>query len=99
MAVVMAIAVCELIVMMVVWPRSAVVVPAARRAKVPAGVAAVGLAPSIVSAVVRAAASVPGWVPPSGVARSWSIVAAPLVLLILRGRLLRGGRWVDARRG
>ena len=95
----MAIAVCELIVTMVVWPRSAVVVPAARRAKVPAGVAAVGLAPSIVSAVVRAAASVPGWVPPSGVARSWSIVAAPLVLLILRGRLLRGGRWVDARRG
>ena len=95
----MAIAVCELIVMMVVWPRSAVVEPAARRATVPAGVAAVGLAPSIVSAVVRAAASVPGWVPPSGVARSWSIVAAPLVLLILRGRLLRGGRWVHARRG
>ena len=94
----MAIAVCELIVM-VVWPRSAVVVPAARRATVPAGVAAVGLAPSIVSAVVRAAASVPGWVPPSGVARSWSIVAAPLVLLMLRGRLLREGRWVDARRG
>ena len=98
MAVVMAIAVCELIVMMM-WPRSAVVVPAARRATVPAGVAAVGLAPSIVSAVVRAAASVPGWVPPSGVARSWSIVAAPLVLLMLGGRLLRGGRWVDARRG
>ena len=94
----MAIAVCELIVMMM-WPQSAVVVPAARRATVPAGVAAVGLAPSIVSAVVRAAASVPGWVPPSGVARSWSIVAAPLVLLMLRGRLLRGGRWVDARRG
>ena len=94
----MAIAVCELIVM-VVWPRSAVFVPAARRATVPAGVAAVGLAPSIVSAVVRAAASVPGWVPPSGVARSWSIVAAPLVLLMLGGRLLRGGRWVDARRG
>ena len=94
----MAIAVCELIVMMM-WPQSAVVVPAARRATVPAGVAAVGLAPSIVSAVVRAAASVPGWVPPSGVARSWSIVAAPLVLLMLRGRLLREGRWVDARRG
>ena len=94
----MAIAVCELIVMMM-WPRSAVFVPAARRATVPAGVAAVGLAPSIVSAVVRAAASVPGWVSSSGVARSWSIVAAPLVLLMLRGRLLRGGRWVDARRG
>lgn len=96
----MAIAVCELIVMMMMmWPRSAVFVPAARRATVPAGVAAVGLAPSIVSAVVRAADSVPGWVSPSGVARSWSIVAAPLVLLMLRGRLLRGGRWVDARRG
>jgi hypothetical protein len=96
----MAIAVCELIVMMMMmWPRSAVFVPAERRATVPAGVAAVGLAPSIVSAVVRAADSVPGWVSPSGVARSWSIVAAPLVLLMLRGRLLRGGRWVDARRG